>query len=471
MTRPATRPSLCWLLLLLLGALTPAVAAAQADIVGTWHGSLEVPGASLPIIFHITETDGSLSATMDSPAQGATGIPVDTVTFEDGHVTLRINAIGGGYEGDLEDDTLTGAWSQSGMSFDLTLERDEEGEVVLNRPQEPQAPFPYDIEEVRIASSAPDVTLAGTLTMPTGEGPFPAAILISGSGPQDRDEALMGHRPFLVLADHLTRRGVAVLRFDDRGVGESTGSFATATSVDFADDVVSVVEFLDRRSDVGPIGLIGHSEGGLVAPMVANRSSDVGFVVLMAGPGLTGEEILYRQSDLIIKANGGTDDAAAANRAAQAAMFAAVKEEDDLAVLQVRFREALGPALAGVPEEAREARVRAQLAQVNSPWFRYFLTYDPVPALRTLEQPVLAINGEKDTQVPPKENLEAIRLALSEGGNDDVEIVELAGLNHLFQTADTGSPTEYASIEETMSPRALQTMSDWILARFGGAAR
>ena len=382
-------------------------------------------------------------------------------------MSLSINAIAGGYEGDLVNDTLTGAWSQSGMSFDLTLERGEEGEVVMNRPQEPKPPFPYAVEEVRIASSAAGVTLAGTLTLPDADAPAPVVVLISGSGPQDRDEALMGHRPFLVLADHLTRHGVAVLRFDDRGIGESTGSFATATSVDFADDVVSVVEFLDGRSDVGPIGLIGHSEGGLVAPMVANRSSGVRFVVLMAGPGLTGEEILYRQSDLIIKANGGTDEAAAANRAAQAAMFAAVKEENDPAVLRTRFHEALAPALAGVPEEAREAQVRAQLAQVNSPWFRYLLTYDPVPALRALDQPVLAINGEKDTQVPPKENLEAIRLALTEGGNDDVEIVELAGLNHLFQTAETGSPSEYATIEETMSPRALQTMTDWILARFG----
>ena len=466
MTRLATRPSRGWLLVVLLGALTPAVAAAQADIVGNWYGSLDVQGTSLPLIFHITETDGSLSATLDSPAQGATGIPVDTVTFEDGHVTLRINAIGGGYEGDLANDTLTGTWSQSGMSFDLTLERGEEGEVVMNRPQEPKPPFPYAVEEVRIASSAAGVTLASTLTLPDADVPAPVVVLISGSGPQDRDEALMGHRPFLVLADHLTRHGVAVLRFDDRGVGESTGSFTAATSVDFADDVVSVVEFLDRRSDVGPIGLIGHSEGGLVAPIVANRSSKVRFVVLMAGPGLTGEEILYRQSDLIIKANGGTDEAAAVNRAAQAAMFAAVKEENDPAVLLTRFREALEPSLAGVPEEAREARVRAQLAQVTSPWFRYFLTYDPVPALRVLTQPVLAINGEKDTQVPPKENLEAIRLALSEGGNDDVEIVELAGLNHLFQTAETGSPGEYATIEETMSPRALQTMTDWILARF-----
>ena len=262
MTRPATVSSLSWLIVVLLGALAPAVAAAQAEVVGTWHGSLEVPGASLPLVFHITETDGSLSATMDSPAQGATGIPVDTVTFEDGHVSLSINAIAGGYEGDLVNDTLTGAWSQSGMSFDLTLERGEEGEVVMNRPQEPKPPFPYAVEEVRIASSAAGVTLAGTLTLPDADAPAPVVVLISGSGPQDRDEALMGHRPFLVLADHLTRHGVAVLRFDDRGIGESTGSFATATSVDFADDVVSVVEFLDGRSDVGPIGLIGHSEGG-----------------------------------------------------------------------------------------------------------------------------------------------------------------------------------------------------------------
>ncbi|MCH7749980.1 MAG: alpha/beta fold hydrolase [Acidobacteria bacterium] len=436
------------------------------DIVGDWHGSLEVPGATLPLIFHITETDGSLSATLDSPAQGATGIPVDTVTFEDGHVTLRVNAIGGGYEGDLSNDTLRGSWSQSGMSFDLTLERGEEGGVVMHRPQEPHAPFPYDIEEVRIASSAAGVTLAGSLTLPDADAPAPVVVLITGSGPQDRDEALMGHRLFLVLADHLTRHGVAVLRLDDRGVGESTGSFATATSVDFADDVVSAVEFLDRRSDVGPIGLIGHSEGGLVAPIVANRSTAVRFVVLMAGPGLTGEEILYRQSDLIIKASGGTDEAAAANRAAQAAMFAAVKEENDPGVLRTRIREALEPALADVPENARDAQIQAQLAQVTSPWFRYFLTYDPLPALRALVQPVLAINGEKDTQVSPKENLEAIRLALSEGGNDDVEIVELAGLNHLFQTAETGSPNEYATIEETISPRALQTMTDWILARF-----
>ena len=470
MTGPTTRPFLSCTCAALLYVFSPTAVAAQNDadddIVGDWHGGLEVGGNSLPLVFHISETDGNLIATLDSPAQGATGIPVDTVMFEDGHLTLGITAIGGGYEGDLSNDTLTGAWSQSGMSFDLTLERTEEGAAALNRPQEPKAPFPYDTEDVRIVGSADGVTLAGTLTLPDTEAPAPVVVLISGSGPQDRDEALAGHRPFLVLADHLTRHGVAVLRLDDRGVGESTGSFATATSVDFADDVVAAVEFLDRRPDVGPIGLIGHSEGGIVAPMVANRSTAVRFVVLMAGPGLVGEEILYRQSDLIITASGGSDEAAAANRRAQATLFAVIKAEDDPVVLRTRLRETLEEAMAAVPPDAREVQIQAQLTQLTSPWFRYFLTYDPAPALRELDCPVLAIIGEKDLQVPPRANLEAIRHAFTVSGNEDVEVVELAGLNHLFQTAETGAPTEYSQIEETMSPRALDTMTGWILDRF-----
>ena len=444
-----------------------AIVAAQEEIVGDWFGTLEAPG--LPVIFHISETDGSLTATLDSPSQGAAGIPIDSVVFDNGHLSLRIAAIGGGYEGQLgSDGTIVGSWSQGGLTLDLTLERNREAAAAPNRPQEPQEPFPYEAETVRIVSSVPGVILAGTLTLPPAEASSPAVILISGSGPQDRDETLLGHRPFLVLADHLTRQGVAVLRLDDRGVGESTGVFATATTSDFAADILAAVEFLDRRPDIGPIGLIGHSEGGLVAPMVANRAPGVNFVVLMAGPGLTGEEILYRQGVLIIKANGGSDEAAETNREAQAALFAVVKEEEDVEVARVRLRDILLESLAQVTagDENLESQVQAQLAQLTQPWFRYFLTYDPLPALRELDCPVLAINGEKDTQVPPKENLEAIRRALGEGGNADFDIVELPGLNHLFQTADTGSPNEYASIEETMSPRALQTMTNWILARF-----
>jgi hypothetical protein len=469
MTTPASRRRPSTLLAALLCALAPAVATAQSSIEGNWQGTLAVPGGSLPIVFHITQTDGRLTATMDSPAQGALGIPVDTVTFEDGHLTLGITAIGGGYEGDLANDTLTGAWSQSGMSFDLSLVRSGEGSAALNRPQEPQPPFPYDSEEVRIASSAAGVTLAGTLTRPLGSVPPPVAILISGSGPQNRDEELMGHRPFHVLADHLTRRGVAALRLDDRGVGESTGSFATATSVDFADDVAAAVAYLDGRADLGAVGLIGHSEGGLVAPMVANRTSAVRFVVLMAGPGVRGEELLYRQSDLIIQASGGSEKAAADNRSLQEALFAVLKEEDDLEVIRLRIRDVLSRSLGALPADALEARIEAQMAQLGSPWFRFFLTYDPVPALRELDRPVLAINGAKDVQVP-KENLDAIRTALAAGRNADFEIVELPGLNHLFQTAETGAPAEYATIEETMSPVALRTISEWIVERFGPGA-
>ena len=442
---------------------------AQEEIVGDWYGTLEAPG--LPVVFHISETDGNLTATLDSPSQGAMGIPIDSVVFDAGHLSLTIAAIGGGYEGDLESaGTIVGSWSQGGLTLDLTLSRNQEAAAAPKRPQEPQAPFPYEAESVRLASSAPGVTLAGTLTLPASGAPSPAVVLISGSGPQDRDETLVGHRPFLVLADHLTRHGVAVLRLDDRGIGESTGSFATATTTDFSDDVLAAVEFLEQRPDIGPIGLVGHSEGGLVAPMVANRTSAVRFVVLMAGPGLIGEEILYRQGVLIIKANGGSDEVAETNRALQARLFSALKAEDDVDVARVKLREILLESLpqvtTGTTDENREQQVAAQLAQLTQPWFRYFLTYDPLPALRELDCPVLAINGEKDTQVPSQENLEAIRRALTEGGNADFDIVELPGLNHLLQTADTGSPNEYASIEETMSPRALQEMTDWILVRF-----
>ena len=455
------------------GLFAPAVTATQGveEIVGDWRGTLEVPGGGrLPVIFHISETDGEHSGTLDSPSQDATGIAIDSVVFDSPHLSLRIAAIAGGYEGDLgTDGTIVGTWSQGGGAFPLTLARTQEAFAAPNRPQEPQAPFPYAAEPVRIAS-VPGVTLAGTLTLPPVDTPSPAIVLISGSGPQDRDEALLGHRPFLVLADHLTRDGVAVLRLDDRGVGESTGTLADATTSDFADDTMAAVRFLDGRSDIGAIGLVGHSEGGLVAPMVANRLSEVQFVVLMAGPGLTGEEILYRQSDLIIKANGGSNEMAEANRRTQAALFAVVKEEENPDVAHDRLREILLESLAqlsaGSTKEQLDLQVKAQLRQITQPWFRYFLTYDPLPALRALDCPVLAINGEKDTQVPAHENLEAIRQALTDGRNADFDVVELSQLNHLFQTADTGSPNEYASIEETMSPRALQTITSWIVAQF-----
>ena len=448
-----------------------SVAAQEEEIAGHWQGVLTVPGGELRVIFHITaDDDGDLGATLDSPDQGAIGIPVSDVSFSGNHLSMKVSSIGGGYEGDLgADGKIQGLWSQGGARMDLELDRTDEPTALLPKPQEPKPPYPYSERPVTVAGPEPSVTLAGTLTLPRGDGPHPTVILITGSGPQNRDEELLGHKPFLVLADHLTRRGIAVLRMDDRGIGESTGSFAEATTHDFADDIESAVGFLRQRQDIGTIGLIGHSEGGLVAPMVANRTSEVGFVLLMAGPGLTGEEILYLQSTAIIKANGGNDEAAAANNATQRTLFTILKEESDPQVAKERMAASLAESLAaaGVPEESRETQIQIQLAQIATPWFKYFLTYDPLPALRRLECPLLAVVGEKDTQVPPAENLAAIRTALEEGGNADYELVELAGLNHLFQTAETGSPNEYATIEETIAPLALETMSDWILKQVG----
>jgi uncharacterized protein len=301
-------------------------------------------------------------------------------------------------------------------------------------------------------------------------------VLVSGSGPQDRDESLLGHRPFLVLADHLTRRGLAVLRYDDRGTARSTGDFARATSADFAADARAAVAFLRARADVrrGAVGIVGHSEGALVAPLVAQgESPPVAFIVMLAGPGIPGDSILLLQSDLIAKAAGVPDSVRAANARMSRWTYAAIRETPDSAALAARLRQAVADL---TPEQRTRAGLSgpaldAQIAQVSSPWFRWFLAYDPRATLRRVRVPVLALNGMLDLQVPYEPNLAAIGEALRAGGNPDHEQTALAGLNHLFQTSrsGTGSPTEYAAIEETMSPAVLERVSAWILARFPAA--
>jgi dipeptidyl aminopeptidase/acylaminoacyl peptidase len=273
-------------------SFSPGAAQEPDDVlVGRWEGSLDTGAGQLPIVFNITRgEDGSLTATMDSPAQGAFGIPVTAVSLEGSAVSLEVAAVAGGYAGTLSEDgsSIAGTWSQGPASLPLDVTRsDGDGAAsVPDRPQEPALPLPYPWEEVRVPNPAAGVELAGTLTLPQGPGPFPGVVLVSGSGPQDRDEALMGHRPFYVLSDHLTRQGIAVLRYDDRGVGESTGSFAAATSEDFTADALAAVSFLRDHPRVSPdaVGIVGHSEGGLIAPMAAIRSDEVAFIVMMPGP-------------------------------------------------------------------------------------------------------------------------------------------------------------------------------------------
>ncbi len=462
------------------GMLIVSCAKKEKSIEGIWLGSLKIGNVKLQIVLNVKkEQDGTWKATMDSPDQGAKDIPVDVFTYEKGQMHAEVKISAAVFDGTMAEDgtTMQVTLKQGGGEFPLEMKKVEEAPKVV-RFQDPKKPYPYLEEEVSYANPAAGITLAGTLTKPKEGDPFPAVVLITGSGAQDRNEEVMGHRPFLVLADYLTRRGIAVLRVDDRGVGGSTGKIADATSEDFAGDVLAGVNFLKGRSDINPekIGLIGHSEGGIIAPICASRSKDVAFIVLMAGTGLTGEQILYLQSALIAKANGATDEDVARNRKEQEQIFSLVKKEKDEAVLKQKLTALLKEMLAKRSQKEKKALgnldlyIKNQVRSSTSRWFRYFLTYDPKTALRKVICLVLAIDGEKDLQVPPKENLAAIEDALKEAGNTHYTIKLLPGLNHLFQKAQTGSPTNYARIAETINPEALKTIGDWILAQVGSTA-
>lgn len=471
------RLGLTLVLLLLVILAIPCKAAAGEegmDFAGTWAGALEMPGAELEMIFHITsDVDGMWSGTLDVPAQGAVGIPLSDVSSHDGVVIFEVALIAGTFSGSLDSDaaTLHGVWEQSGMAIPLVLKRSMAELAGPNRPQEPQPPYPYREVEVVYPNHEDGIELAGTLTLPEGEGKFPVVLLISGSGPQDRNEELMGHKPFLVLADYLTRRGIAVLRVDDRGVGESSGDFAAATTLDFTRDVLAGVEYLKTRPEIDAerIGLIGHSEGGLIAPLAASISSDVAFIVLMAGPALNGEEIGFLQSDLLLRASGASEEVIAQQKALLEELFAIARNVDNVDQAVEEMRDVILAPYAELSEEELaalgdlETPIMMEIAQLLSPWYQFFMTYDPLPALRNVDCPVLAINGSKDLQVPPDPNLQLIEKALEEGGNQNFTVVELPSLNHLFQTTETGLPDEYYLIEETMSPAALKVMGDWLV--------
>ena len=435
--------------------------AKPSDIDGAWMGTLDVGVMKLRIVFHITNTEDGLTATMDSPDQNANGLPVTSVTRDGASLKMELKQMAGRFEGKIAKEltTIEGTWTQGANTLPLVLKRVKDAaELERRRRQNPVEPYPYRDEEVSYANHVASIEIAATLTIPPGKGPFPAVLLITGSGPHDRDEALMGHRPFLVLSDYLTRHGIAVLRADKRGVGKSGGNFATGTTADFATDAEAGVAYLTKRPEVNPhkIGLIGHSEGGIIAPMVAARNPDVAFIVMLAGPGVPGDQILVAQSRLIAEAAGQSPAEAEKNANQEHEVLTLVKNEKDNAALESDLRKRL----AG---EVPDAQLGAQIKALTSPWVQFFIAYDPAGALRKVRCPVLALNGEKDLQVPPKLNLPAIRQALEEGGNKHFETDELPGLNHLFQTARTGAPSEYAEIEETMSPVALEKMAGWIL--------
>lgn len=461
--------SFCFILLI------GAAASSDAGIEGNWMGKL----GELRVVFRIAvNEDGTYTAFTDSPDQDAFDIPVNKVVFEDGNVRLEVNLLNAVYEGKLVDDsTIEGALKPQGGSFPLVLKRVEEvpGRKYL-RPQEPKKPYPYREEEVVYENKEAGVKLAGTLTLPPSGGPFPAALLIPATGPNDRDELVWGHRIFLVLADHLTRQGIAVLRVDDRGVGGSTGDFSTVTFETSADDALAGVQYLKTRSEIAPdrIGVIGHSYGGIVAPLLAAQSPDVAYIVLMAGVGTTLEEGIHLQTEAYYRLAGASEEAIALNRTINQRIFDLLRVEKDDSVAEGKISEILEELNPQVAKLSEEDRRKVELSYplkfdsykgFLSPGARYDFFHDPRAALMKVKCPVLAIIGEKDKQVPPKRNLEEIEKALESGGNEDYMVKELPGLNHLFQTAETGAESEYAKIEETISPVALELMSGWILER------
>jgi uncharacterized protein len=460
-------------------AAPPAPAAADPEVsdaalrgpVGLWFGALEAASGTLRLALRIERGgNGELRATMDSLDQHVSGIQIDKATYQAPTLRLALPAMGATFEGTLDGDRLVGTWTQS-RAFPLALSRVDKIEpVTARRPQHPARPFPYREKEVAISvlaaprdpERAERITLAGTLTLPPGDGPFPAVVLITGSGPQDRDEAMFGHKPFLVLSDALTRRGIATLRVDDRGVGTSTGSADASTTLDLAEDVRAELGWLAAQPEIDrrAIGLVGHSEGGLIAPIVAAASDRARFIVMLAGTGMSGAQLLRAQLSLIARAAGASEDKIARDRADTDRLFAQLA----LGKTDAETDAALRAFVDADPAHRAERESLASRVQAQRAWMRTFLALDPVPYLGQVRVPVLAIAGELDLQVP-RDNLPLIEAALRRGNCPDITTRLMPGLNHLFQHATTGAPSEYSNIEETFAPEAIQLIGDWLVER------
>lgn len=461
-------------LALLLSAIT-LHASAQNKLAGNWQGSISAGGKTVRIVMHVTEAGGKLSATMDSPDQGVTGIPCAGIKLSADTVRVDMSNIGVTYDGLLKDDNnITGAWHQGGGVIPLDLAKTDKP-AEMSRPQTPKPPFDYQSEDVTFSNKDKSIQYGATITMPKDGAKHPAVLLISGSGPQNRDEELLGHKPFAVIADYLTKKGYIVLRVDDRGVGQTTGDRKKSTSADFAQDANAAIDYLLTRKEVNTrkIGMLGHSEGGLIAPMVATQRKDINFIILMAGPGIKIQQLMEEQNAAMLKTSGVTDtvikeyiklyhDLTGAIMTSATGVDAKNKM---ITILNSWKATASADAMAftGLNGQDRNAEFIDGFMEIyHDTWFNYFLKVDPQPNLQKLSCKVLAINGDKDVQVVSKSNLEGIRQMLAKSKTKNYEVKELPGLNHLFQTCKTCSAQEYGALEETIAPAALQAMGDWM---------
>lgn len=437
------------------------------SITGKWNGKI----SSNQFIFTIENNGDDIITTIDIPSLRIAGIKPQSTSFNGSQLIIDGSNVGLYYEGELNLKTneFTGTLTEGVNSFPLILKKgDINAKEKKTRPQEPVQPYPYNEEYVTFKNEQDSITLAGTLTLPKGKSKHPVVVLISGSGPQDRDQTFSGHKTFWVLADYLTRQGIAVLRYDDRGYGKSTGNFATATTKDFSTDVVSAVNYLKTRKDIDVqnIGLVGHSEGGIVAPLAVNQTEGISFVVLLASTGIPGSELSVMQS--IVQRQFPVPDEAAYEQAIRKAIAIASSDRDMSSIkldLKSHYYETIVPILNPlIGSEEKVSEIITNLVEVRTtPWIRYFYNYNPADEIKKMNIPVLYLIGSNDKQVDPKVNKKGIKEALSKAKTNDYKIVELEKLNHLFQESETGSMEEYSRIDQTFSPIALQELSTWVL--------
>ena len=446
-----TRNSILFLLMFFM------VRTSFAQIEGYWKGQLDLSVQKMEMAFNIEATENGFSSTLDVPAQSAFDIPVDETVFQEGHLQLTMSAMDASYSGMLKGDTIKGEFTQRGMTFPLNLAKGQK-EVQQTRPQDPKPPFNYRVEEVSFTNEKEGNTLTGTLTIPEGEGPFPAMVLVSGSGQQNRDEELMNHRPFWVIADYCTRNGIAVLRYDDRGIGGSDGEVMNATSLDFSYDAEAAFDYLRSQKliDASRVGILGHSEGGIINFMVSARRPEVAFLVSLAGPAVNGIEVSKAQSEAMLRAQGMTEEMIQFSSNADAQLFDVIEASNNREEADTLLRQVMKGW--GYNEELTERVV----SYLTLPWMYYFLKYDPTQAIVKTNCPALLLNGSKDTQVLVTQNFPAYEKIIADYGKTNLTLRELLDLNHLFQHCETGLLEEYGAIDETISPEVLEMIVEFV---------
>ncbi len=464
-------------ILFMVFAMTTVSAFSQNAFVGIWQGKVNI-GMDLRVVFTLKQDESkNFTATMDLLDQGITGIVTNDVIVKDDSLTINVKEFQGSYSGKLTNETtITGNWKQ-GITTALQLNKIEKLPVI-HKPQTPLPPFSYKSEDVIYSNNNGSIQYGATITMPFGEGPFPAVVLITGSGQQNRDEEISGHKPFAVIADHLTKNGFAVLRVDDRGVGQTTGDVTSSSTLDFANDVNSGLDYLMSRKEIDKkrLGLIGHSEGGMIAPILAAKRKDISAIVLLAAPGKNGTEVLIEQNEAFYTSRGLSKEYVSSYMDLFSAILHLIKNSPDKEALKIKATAEVESWLQKTPkniviattgiinDDNKSLFIDKIVEAMGSPWFQYFLNYEPQQFIEKLTCKVLAINGSKDAQIFAKSNLAGIEAALKKSKSKSYRIKEYEGLNHLFQKCKTCTVQEYGALEETISTDVLKEIAAWLKA-------